>query len=859
MANLINNYIANRPAATTYQIQEQPKKPMPDFDIQRELDNRTFIKPLHGKGRLLRENIFNAPAIMVKDAIYDAKAFHHAAKGQANDHELGKLNDVGLKLGGLAIAAYLFTKKQTPMTKGMEFVGLASFLASMAIWPKLAIQLPAKLIHGVNVQQEYEDSFGRKKSFYQDPQFIPWDLYKDEEIQKIGDRLGVDKDIPNRRDFIQEKMKKLAIQNNTLWMLTAGFATPIMSALICNQTEPYLAKYLNNRQNKQADKILDNFSDYVKKHQDNTIRKNIEKIIELHKDKPVNKELAELITNTLTEGMDLVTAESFKADLNAILTDGTYTIDENTAKNVTKSLQKKLDGHKFSKEFMETVIPNEEQMIKLFRENNLFNSNTDKTGFQKIIDKIMLTIEDNVNAYNGRVPEAEREELDYVKKLIVSNKGDKHPIKRVLDKLKSSKLNSTLQSKLRHVANLISGFKAETAALDEYALKKVGSAPETVVANYWNNISKDLLKTFGITPKEIEKVRFDEHLMGALLREKFEKIASDKTTYDKVMGELIAKVAHLNSEIKPSDLNAPILKLDNSMTDAQKLAMQSKYDNIVDSKFTQFANDMKEAGFHKTARAVIGVNAGDNAGTLKNIQKSFVSDRLLGVKSSFYRLINTLDMYRRIATIETNGSPSINGLPREVKEELIELCKIVTLEGHSSDSATKFFMLRNPSPSPDTDPIEVKDGKVVNKYFGKAAGTTDIPGDKYFYQDTMKFIFEDAMHLDTATLSDNSIIKDEITKYRSLVLDNIGGEYYFPKPRHLIRPRNDNASSELKFLLTGIAPNELFTKAGQQAFNTRKWLKIFGGFGAGLLGVTVLAQFFLGKTKTPDKKVVKND
>lgn len=59
--------------------------------------------------------------------------------------------------------------------------------------------------------------------------------------------------------------------------------------------------------------------------------------------------------------------------------------------------------------------------------------------------------------------------------------------------------------------------------------------------------------------------------MGALLREKFEKIASDKPTYDKVMGELIAKVAHLNSEIKPSDLNAPILKLDNSMTDAQNL------------------------------------------------------------------------------------------------------------------------------------------------------------------------------------------------------------------------------------------------------------------------------------------------
>ena len=255
--NLIQNYIS---APKT--LPQQPKmqgqnvqsaqKPKPDFDIEQELNNRTFIKPLPSKGRLLNGNIFNAPAIMVKDAVYDVKAFKHAMQGNANDHELGKLNDVGLKLGGLAIAGYLFTKKQTPVTKGMEFVGLASFLASMAIWPKLAIQLPAYLIHGVNVQKQYEDSFGRKKSFYQDPQFIPWDLYSDKEIDKMGNRLRVPKDIPNRRDAIQEKMKKIAIQNNTLWMLTAGFATPVMSALICNQTEPYLAKWLNNRKNKKV-------------------------------------------------------------------------------------------------------------------------------------------------------------------------------------------------------------------------------------------------------------------------------------------------------------------------------------------------------------------------------------------------------------------------------------------------------------------------------------------------------------------------------------------------------------------------------------------------------------------------------
>ena len=97
--NLIQNYIASKPLGG-YKAQQQhtqttivnsPKKPMPNFDIQHELDNRTFIKPLKGKGKLVSGNIFNAPALMVKDGIYDAKALKHAIKGEANDHELGNI------------------------------------------------------------------------------------------------------------------------------------------------------------------------------------------------------------------------------------------------------------------------------------------------------------------------------------------------------------------------------------------------------------------------------------------------------------------------------------------------------------------------------------------------------------------------------------------------------------------------------------------------------------------------------------------------------------------------------------------------------------------------------------------------
>lgn len=837
--NLIQNYIS---ASKT--LPQQPKmqgqnvqsaqKPKPDFDIERELNNRTFIKPLPSKGRLLNGNIFNAPAIMVKDAVYDVKAFKHAMQGNANDHELGKLNDVGLKLGGLAIAGYLFTKKQTPVTKGMEFVGLGSFLASMAIWPKLAIQLPAYLIHGVNVQKQYEDSFGRKKSFYQDPQFIPWDLYSDKEIDKMGNRLRVPKDIPNRRDAIQEKMKKIAIQNNTLWMLTAGFATPVMSALICNQTEPYLAKWLNNRKNKKADLILTNLDEHSKKYDTHNATNNIENQIKLHAGKPITEEVINSVADAF-DGMDSVTAESFKADLRELMTSNTHTISKDSTKAISKNLKDIFKGKPISKDAVDAIIPNENNMFNIFKENNFIKTDADDKALKAISDKILLAVKKNVETYNQNRPEAEQLDFEYIKKLIRSHKVNEHPIKSVLNNSTSATFSQEIQANLRNIAKAFDAFNAKTNALNEYAVTKVGSAPETVIANYWNNISKDLLTTLGISPKEIEKVRFDRNLTGELLRNKIESIVSDDATYKKVMKDLVAKVASLDSEIKPSDITT--------------------YNEKVDTLFNEFGEFLKDKQFSNTAKAISGVNNNDNVGTLKNIQKSFVSERLSGVKSSFYRLINTLDFYRRIAK-NVNSIDILKQYPREVREELIELCKIITLQGHSSDNATKFYMLRNPHPSDDMSDIVVKNGKIENKYFGKGAvnTTTDIPNDKFFYQRAMQLMFGDKMDKETTEILEGSIIKPNVTEYRENVVKIIGGENYFAKPRHRISPVND-AGSEFKFLLTGIAPDELFFKAGQQAFNTRKWLKIFGAFGGVLLGVTVLAQFFFGKM--PDKKAGK--
>ncbi len=856
-SNLIQNYIAAKPAGVINtqpaKRQEMPKKPVPDFDIQRELDNRTFIKPLEGKGRLIKGNIFNAPAMMVKDMIYDAKALKHAVSGKANDHELGKLNDFGLFLGSLAIAGYLFTRKQTPMTKGMEFVGLASFLGSMALWPKIAIQLPAYLIHGVNVQKEYEDSFGRKKPFYQDPQFLPWDLYTDEEINKMGDRLGVPKDIPNRREFIQEKMKKIGIQNNTLWMLTAGFATPIMSGLICNMAEPYLLKYLDNKNNKAADAILKDLDKYAEtKYKNTAVGQELAKLLQNNANKPLDKELKESIFSTITRYMDPVTAESFKADLdNIVFGKETYKIQDSSVKEIIGNLQTVFKDKipNVDEEFLKAVIPDEKTLIEALQNNDTFGKDIQSVEFGTVTDTIKKLIDTNTRAYNTAHPDKAKD-LRFIRKLVMNNMTkdkNSNPVKIVLSKALSSVLDNNIIEKLKQVAGFIDKFNMKQFALDEYALRKVGAAPETVIANYWNDVSTEVLKALGFTSKDIANTRNDRTLMGAMLREKIENIVSDKKSYETAMEKIIRKIAEINRKINKTDMSTPLLSNNGGNT---------AYNIKVDLVFDKFAEQLRNLGFERTANAIAGVDANDIVGTAKQLQKVYVQERLLGVKSSFYRLINNLDFYRRMAS-DPNASPALQGRYTEVKEELIELCKIITLEGHSSDHATKFYMHRNPEPNTSTGPVKVENGKIIYQFYGKTSELADIPGDKFFYKDAMRLMFEDGMHPDTMNILKNSGIADEVGTYRSRILEILGGDKYFAKPYHVIGEAK-TTGSDIKFLLTGIATDELFYKRGQQLYNNKKWLKIFGGFGAALLGVTVLAQFFFGKMKTPpvtgDKK-----
>ncbi len=302
------------------------RKEKPEFDIKREINNRTFIRPLPPKGHIVKGSILRAPLNCFENLKTDVQSLGYAWRGNANDYQLGKLNDLGMKLGGLAIAGYLFTKRQTPITKAMEFIGLGSFFASMAIWPKIALDIPARIIHGFSPFMKYEDSQGRKKRFFTDNQYIPFDMLSHQDINRIGHRLGVPKNQVNYREAVQEKMRQIALQNNTMWMLTAGFATPVMSALICNFLEPYVEKAYNNHINKKINKIIENFPDYTYKFKTNNINESITQIIAANDNVPITEKLTAKIAKALAENLGPKVELCIKKDLDERFIDGKYRI-----------------------------------------------------------------------------------------------------------------------------------------------------------------------------------------------------------------------------------------------------------------------------------------------------------------------------------------------------------------------------------------------------------------------------------------------------------------------------------------------------------------------------------------------------
>ena len=540
------------------------------------------------------------------------------------------------------------------------------------------------------------------------------------------------------------------------------------------------------------------------------MQKDLDKIFAENKGKTVDNKLVSAISDRLAKGLDPVTAEGVQEDMKNILMNGKSVVNESLAEKIANG-SKKVLAQKFTEEQVEKLVPTKEELTKHFEDKQVMGKEVSEDEAVEIRSSVAQLV-----LAKAKTQGMNTENLKSIKKGIslVADKAIKSNSASVLDE--------TAMKKVSEIAKTMSELQAKTSVLDDYAQIKVADKPETVIANYWNTVSSGLIKTLGIDFKEMEKVRNNRELVQGLVRNKIEEVTSDDAKYEKAIGEIANSVAQLDKKIKPEDTK--------------------KYVELVGKTYDDYAGKLHNQGMEATANKLTALSV-NGKGSLKRVKQVYFEERISGVRNSFSRLINTMDVYRRIS----KGEVPNDGSSREVKEAMLELVKQTTLQGHSSDHSIKFYFNRNQNPNADTSAVEIKDGKVVNKYFDKNKGV-DIPADYDFYQKAMNYMYNSQMDKTTVEALKKAGIEQQINTYNNEVYTKIGGADYFTKPNH--KTTGDaGASSEYKFLLLGVAPDEMMTKTVQQSYNSKKWGNTFGTVGAVLTGLTVAAQFLFGKGK----------
>lgn len=541
------------------------------------------ISARKASGELIKENIFQASARAVKSYGDYAKYFYNAAfKGEGKDYSVGKINDLTLRAGSLGIATVLATSKMFPFAKGMEFVGLATWFASMAIWPRI-LGAPIKAIYGVDINQKYKDSDGRVKDVFEDNQYRPMDIYRyvdkngkpltkeqyqakyDHDfvyLEKLGDKLGVPRDIKNRNEATMNKAGQVAVQGKTLWMLTAGVMTPVLSSIAADALQTPFKKALgaaryqiqSNKLNK-LEQTVDSFLDGPK-----PASTDIDKLYKSFGVKiPANvkKDFQSLITQN-----GELTPEQFKKLSKFIASrfygTGLYTSIEAAMKKDSKMTEPFVTVNKeFKNELMKITKDSVAEVLeKLPQEakNSLPAQILNYTGMDaNDIDKLFKDIYiDNISDLNkvrqnllsghfsmralNPLEEAKqssnlaREVVDRARKLMNSKLEALYDTKRhyIVSKqqiekiLKFAEINRTL-------TDIINKFEATT----------VKNISESATAISWENVPQKYLKTLGFTNKEIAILAtVDSKKAGKIVAQKFKAIADDQTTYEKVIEKM---------------------------------------------------------------------------------------------------------------------------------------------------------------------------------------------------------------------------------------------------------------------------------------------------------------------------------
>lgn len=746
------------------------------------------VKPNAPKARLVKGGVSHS----IKNTLKDGKNFFVAVKdGKLSDNNLGRINDLGMKLGALVIASFLASRAKTKTDAIMQFVGGTTFFASMSLWPKLFINLPAKIVHGLDIGDRYISAQGDEKDIHLDNQFYPTDVYSEKDLREMGKRTGIDYDSPNGKEKILRKKQKLALQNRTLWMATAGFATPLLTAMTGNIIEPKIKNAVIDRDYKKARDII-----------------TPKPFMEQSSNVILKSGLEEYLSNAKADVRNVDGIENLFKEYSAKNVDDLFfkRLGEMLQINTPYDNVKTKSGEVVKRSYQMFKDQDSNEAIKNFHPNTLVDALRNIQSATAIVkqDSLSEALEniksveaaDNLLLSGAGIPSATSKTID-VKQILedFSKSADKtlNGLRKILENKGLS--SSQISSVEKRLTFDNSTFFETIKEYNKSVLPEVRGRFKAYM-NLFNSVMGS--KTESMTTKEylaeldklMKRLDFSYDDLGKIINQGVGNTKAQEylTDYFKAFAE---RTKNLSKEEYQKELgNFLSVSMDADLLETTKEFVKGEnIESIVTNAKSASDNEV----FKNLNNALIGIKKGEDSDLLRFLT-NFKNGKIISIEAIKAKALICSNFERRVANGEfktaLEDARLLSGNPEQIKgnfEKLLSAARLLVYDGSSSVYANKANL-------------------------GNEEEFNVLKG---FIYDSKKFDYE----------TSGFNIKE--------VVENLGK----------IDPNKE------KDYLRSLSFSDAIRKRATEIYNNKSWARIFVPMTAALIAVTLLVQPFFGKIK----------
>ena len=811
------------------------------LEMQQKLQDRRVFEQFLNKtnrvtcdkprGYLVKENPAQMFGSMFVDIAKDAKNLGNAlTTGKSNDHELGRMNDLGMKLGGGLIAAALIGSKATSSKKLMEIFGFGTFFSVMALWPKVAIDLPTKLMHGFNPHQKYVDSQGRKKQFFQDNQYLPWDVWSKEEINKVADKMNVPKDLKDREEFTKEKMRTIALQGNTLWMLTAGLATPLLTSLACNRIEEAIRVPVANHNLRKLSTEAQDLSGAVSKTLGN---------VDLFKaqDDKVASVIASLRKGVMPENIAETLGEAF--DISRYSNGGAIRMEANGLKDAQDLISRLFVSSGSYDDFAKALAGTEgDDAVKSAKElleaafKSAKNAKADDS-IESVLGFAQGIVQSNPEKYTGGWVDRIFDDIDDFPEAL-----------KAAAKTKAGYTDETLSKGADAIERIYQdSVKPAQATMKVFADKL--KILDGISGEKYNKTAARMVRALGFSDKELTVLRNTSTATGEtlskLITDKIAEIAADDAKYR----EVTKKLQEVSDSIETV-----------STKNGSKASIKGVFDTLAD----KVGSGLRALGIKVVDESSDVLNGSSLKQTLEQglteQERLAARTNITSVDAMITKLRSAIELERKIGdgtlikdwakfAEEHKYKGNIQAMTKEEIENFYNMCRRVAWQSTYGDAVNKFYANGNSSFFKTlSDTIfngtmadgEIKDWQLRMKDMIDAESCIPFPSLEESKAKSMFYQLRSQKYGDSLDVVSH-LTKEQIRELEVEAAKAVGVSDEVFK------------SHGIRFADYGESVLNTFKKQINQMHNDRSWMKVFGGITVALLGVTFISQLFFGKVK----------